>query len=329
MILADKIVKLRKRNGWSQEELANKIDVSRQAVSKWESASAIPSLEKILQLSELFGVTSDYLLKDEIEDEEFVDKTNDLEIKRISIEEANHYIEQRKLASWRIAVATFLCIISPITLFILGAATTIQNVVINDTLAVIIGFIVLFALILCAIPIYIYCGFKNAPYAFLDKSVPFELEYGVRGILREKIKAYRNRYIISNIIASCLCVFSPLPLILVVFTENELILTIMLAVTMLVAGIGVFIFLVVGIQNASMQKLLKEGDYTLEEKRKTTIKEPIGFVYWVIVIAIYLAWSFLTNNWHITWLVFAIGGVIFPALMAICNIFINKNNKDK
>ena len=42
MILADKIVKLRKRNGWSQEELANKIDVSRQAVSKWESASAIP-----------------------------------------------------------------------------------------------------------------------------------------------------------------------------------------------------------------------------------------------------------------------------------------------
>lgn len=329
MILADKIVKLRKRNGWSQEELANKIDVSRQAVSKWESASAIPSLEKILQLSELFGVTSDYLLKDEIEDEEFVDNTNGLEIKRISIEEANHYIEQRKLASWRIAVATFLCIISPITLFILGAATTIQNVVINDTLAVIIGFIVLFALILCAIPIYIYCGFKNAPYAFLDKSVPFELEYGVRGILREKIKAYRNRYIISNIIASCLCVFSPLPLILVVFTENELILTIMLAVTMLVAGIGVFIFLVVGIQNASMQKLLKEGDYTLEEKRKTTIKEPIGFVYWVIVIAIYLAWSFLTNNWHITWLVFAIGGVIFPALMAICNIFINKNNKDK
>ena len=329
MILADKIVKLRKRNGWSQEELANKIDVSRQAVSKWESASAIPSLEKILQLSELFGVTSDYLLKDEIEDEEFVDNTNGLEIKRISIEEANHYIEQRKLASWRIAVATFLCIISPITLFILGAATTIQNVVINDTLAVIIGFIVLFALILCAIPIYIYCGFKNAPYAFLDKSVPFELEYGVRGILCEKIKAYRNRYIISNIIASCLCVFSPLPLILVVFTENELILTIMLAVTMLVAGIGVFIFLVVGIQNASMQKLLKEGDYTLEEKRKTTIKEPIGFVYWVIVIAIYLAWSFLTNNWHITWLVFAIGGVIFPALMAICNIFINKNNKDK
>lgn len=50
MILADKLIKLRKRNGWSQEELANKIDVSRQAVSKWESSSAIPSLEKFYNL---------------------------------------------------------------------------------------------------------------------------------------------------------------------------------------------------------------------------------------------------------------------------------------
>ena len=56
MILADKIVRLRKKNGWSQEELAQKMNVSRQAVSKWESAQTIPELEKILQLGALFGV---------------------------------------------------------------------------------------------------------------------------------------------------------------------------------------------------------------------------------------------------------------------------------
>ena len=50
MILADKIVRLRKKNGWSQEELAQKMNVSRQAVSKWESAQTVPELEKILQL---------------------------------------------------------------------------------------------------------------------------------------------------------------------------------------------------------------------------------------------------------------------------------------
>ena len=66
MILADKIIEERKKNGWSQEELANKLGVSRQAVSKWESAGAIPDLKRILQMSELFGVTTDYLLKDRI-----------------------------------------------------------------------------------------------------------------------------------------------------------------------------------------------------------------------------------------------------------------------
>ncbi|MBQ3258196.1 MAG: helix-turn-helix transcriptional regulator, partial [Oscillospiraceae bacterium] len=109
MILADKIVRLRKKNGWSQEELAEKMNVSRQAVSKWEGAQTIPDLEKILQLGTLFGVTTDYLLKDEIEDEEFSnDDSSDTTVKKITIEEANTYLEQRKRASWRIALATFL-----------------------------------------------------------------------------------------------------------------------------------------------------------------------------------------------------------------------------
>ena len=67
MILADKITELRKRSGWSQEELAGRLGVSRQAVSKWESAASIPDLDKILKLSQLFDVSTDTLLKDEID----------------------------------------------------------------------------------------------------------------------------------------------------------------------------------------------------------------------------------------------------------------------
>ena len=59
MILAEKITALRKKNGWSQEELAMQLNVSRQSVSKWESAASIPDLDRILQLSRLFGVTTD------------------------------------------------------------------------------------------------------------------------------------------------------------------------------------------------------------------------------------------------------------------------------
>lgn len=67
MILADKIIALRKKAGWSQEELAEQLGVSRQAVSKWEGAQSVPDMERILQMSKVFGVTTDYLLKDELE----------------------------------------------------------------------------------------------------------------------------------------------------------------------------------------------------------------------------------------------------------------------
>ena len=67
MIFADKLIQLRKKAGWSQEELAEQMDVTRQSVSKWEGAQAIPDIEKMLRLSRLFGVSMDYLVKDEIE----------------------------------------------------------------------------------------------------------------------------------------------------------------------------------------------------------------------------------------------------------------------
>lgn len=67
MKLSDKILSLRKQNGMSQEELAEKLNVSRQAISRWEVGSAQPDASNVLQLSKLFGVTADYLLNDDYE----------------------------------------------------------------------------------------------------------------------------------------------------------------------------------------------------------------------------------------------------------------------
>ena len=63
MSIADRIQTLRKSKGISQEELADKVGVSRQAVSKWESGQSAPDIEKIILLSGFFGVTTDFLLK--------------------------------------------------------------------------------------------------------------------------------------------------------------------------------------------------------------------------------------------------------------------------
>ena len=67
MKLPDKIIKLRKENGWSQEDLAEKLNVSRQAISRWENGTALPDALNVLQISKLFNVTTDYLLNDDYE----------------------------------------------------------------------------------------------------------------------------------------------------------------------------------------------------------------------------------------------------------------------
>lgn len=65
MKLQEKIIKLRKANGWSQEEFAERMNVSRQAISRWENGTALPDANNILQLSKLFNVTADYLLNED------------------------------------------------------------------------------------------------------------------------------------------------------------------------------------------------------------------------------------------------------------------------
>ena len=78
MRLSDKIVRLRKEKGWSQETLAEKLNVSRQAVSRWEGATAQPDASNILQLSKLFGVTADYLLNDDFESDNDLPKVKEI-----------------------------------------------------------------------------------------------------------------------------------------------------------------------------------------------------------------------------------------------------------
>ena len=67
MNFAEKLLNLRTEYGYSQETLAEKLDVSRQAVSKWESGATLPETDKIITLSNFFGVSTDYLLKDNIQ----------------------------------------------------------------------------------------------------------------------------------------------------------------------------------------------------------------------------------------------------------------------
>ena len=99
----------------------------------------------------------------------------------------------------------------------------------------------------------------------------------------------------------------------------------MLCVTLFIVAIGVTFFIVAGVRWASMQKLLREGEFSDRGKRKNKITEAIGRAYWLIATAVYLGWSFFTNDWHITWIVWPIAGVLFAVLELVCDLVIDKN----
>ena len=326
MILADKIIRLRKKNGWSQEELAEKMNVSRQAVSKWESAQTVPDLEKILQLSGLFGVTTDYLLKDELESEEYTDSAAESGAKRVTLAEANEFIDWRRSAAVRIAVAVFLCIASVTPLLLLAAASEANMLGMTAEFAGAVGMVIFLVTVTVAVVIFVYCGFRNAPYAYLDKEV-FETEYGVKGMVREKQKAYRNAYVRSNMIGVGICVLSPVALFVGAFSGDEFFTVLMLTVTLLAVGVGVIFFITAGVRWASMQKLLREGDFSDREKKRSGLKESVGTIYWLLAVAIYLGWSFATDNWTISWIVWPIAGVLFAAVMQICSLWADREDK--
>ena len=119
MVLAEKIVFLRKRKGWSQEELADKLDISRQSVSKWELGASIPDLDKIIRLSELFDVTTDYLLKDDAREissnvSEVFEEVSEPSARRVSAEEANLFMDLTEKLSGRIAFAVSFRFLFPL-----------------------------------------------------------------------------------------------------------------------------------------------------------------------------------------------------------------------
>lgn len=319
MILADKIIEERKKNGWSQEELANKLGVSRQAVSKWESAGSIPDLQRILQMSELFGVTTDYLLKDEIEEaplNEYVE-TNTI---KVSMEEANQYLDMKHRGSRIVANATSLCILSPVPLIVLGTMTE------DHTL---IGFSLVFLLILVAIAVYLFVnyGLRESHMQHLEKE-SFETEYGVSGMVRERRDKYEPAFIRNIAIGVVLCILSVIPTIMTgVMEADDSICGLSVGLLLIIVSIGVNILIRAGMIKSSYDTLLQEGEYTKEEKHIKKKTDDFSGAYWCLVVVIYLGWSFSTNNWKMTWIIWPVAGILYAAVLGIVKMIVR--NKDE
>lgn len=330
MILAEKIIKLRKQKGWSQEDLALQMGVSRQSVSKWESMSSLPDLDKIIKLGNLFGVSTDYLLKDDMEEDpgyEPDDATsNNLETSKteetfveVTLEEATKYMNLVEKSSKKIAGAVAACILSPVFLILFCGFAETGIIGISEDIAGGIGVAVLLIMIAGAVFIFVSLGIQLDKYEYLEKE-NLNLQYGIAGIVEAKKEAYDVKYKTAIAIGVVLCILSVVPLLIAAgFNFQDQVYVSLVALLLIFISCGVFLFVNVGMVHSCYEKLLEEGEFTRERKTNAKKNSSLSTIYWCIVVAAYLGYSFLTMDWGRSWIIWPIAGVLYAAVITIAN----------
>lgn len=330
MILADKIILLRKKNGWSQEEFAEKMGVSRQSVSKWEGAQSVPELDKILLMARIFGVSTDFLLKDELEEAEYVEeREEDAEGKvcRVSMEEASAYLAMIKETAPKIAFGVALCILSPVTLIFLIGCAEAGKPAVGEGLATGIGLAALILLVAAAVALFVVNGIKLDEYDRWEKEI-LELEYGVAGMVKERQKQEKEPFVFRLAAGITLCVLSPLPLFLsLAFGEEPFIEIVSVCLLLMMVAAGVFLIVAAALKNEAIEKLLQEGDYTKKAKKQDDKLSPLAGIYWCLVTAIYLGISFYFMNWDRSWIIWPVAAVLFAAIWEIAGLVLKSKEK--
>ena len=324
MMLADKLILLRKMSGWSQEELAQRLGVTRQSVSKWEGAQSLPDLDKIVQMSRLFSVSTDYLLKDELEQPEQAKTAPAREsvpaARRVGMQEAQAFLALRKKAAPKMAIATFLCVISPVALIYLSGCAAMRG---YESAAAGAGVSVLLILVAAAVALFLNCGAQNREFAFLQEE-QIELDPDARNMVIERRRASASNSGRMNIAGTLLCILSALPLFFAMASDGtDFGYIVAVCLLLVMAGFGAAVFVYAGTINGAMQQLLEDGDYTRARKAKSRTRGAIAVCYWLVVTAVFLYYTFGPNGNgqpQYSWVIWAIGGVLFGALMAVLKL---------
>ena len=326
MTFSDKLIALRRKAGWSQEELAERLNVSRQSVSKWESAQSMPDIDKIVQLSSLFGVTTDYLLKDGQDDPQPAAAETPSPLPRVTLAQAEDYLTRAQANAPRMALAAALCIVSPIPLLALGAVSERGQLGLNDDLAGGLGLIALLVLVAVAVVLFMQCGAAVREYEFLEKE-PIETEHGVTVLVRERRAAFAPQYDKANITGTVLCILAAVPLFAAMMVGVSFLMSASICLVLVLVACGVYAFVRVGTVHDAMDRLLEDRDFTRGHKAVKGRLNALTAAYWLVVVAIFLWYTFGPNGNgqpQYSWFIWAIAGVVYAACVVAAKAFVRK-----
>ena len=284
MSISENLQILRKSKNMSQEELAEKLNVSRQAVSKWESGSGYPETEKIISICEIFDCSMDELVKGKIADDIKVEK--------------NNYDSVMTSTAKGIAIAVGIIILGT------AAMMTIMGVLNGQEQSHLLGVIAVLVAVVFAVPMLIVFGTKNDN--FIKKNPKVANVY-----TEEEIEKGNSKYTIvlacgiSTILLGVIAMFVLMGL--KVFGEES---TLPVAVLLYFVAIGVTTLIYGGKMKEKFDIETYNKQNTDEAKAESDKVGKVCGVIMLIATAIFLALGFTLKWWHICWVVFPIGGIL-------------------
>ena len=287
MSLSENLQNLRKMKNMSQEELAEKLNVSRQAVSKWESGNGYPETEKIISICEVFDCSMDELVKGKI--------TEDIK------SEKNEYDTVVNKVAKNIALGVFAILIGvTILLTLIGLAPSNEA---EDQYAL-VGVIAILISVVIAVPVFIINGTMEDDFKKRNPKI-------ANIYTQDEVIKNKNKYTkvlaggIGLILMGVVVMMSLMAL--KVFGEESVL---PVAVLMLFIAAGVLLLIYAGkeIDKYDIEKYNREN--TEEYKKRQDLVGKICGTIMLVATIIFLLWGFIGGQWYINWVVYPVGGIL-------------------
>lgn len=292
MSLGENLQFLRKRNNITQEQLAERLDVSRQSVSKWESDTAFPELDKLTQLCDMFNTNLDDILRKDIS--------------RIYVEDKSHYDEHMNLHSKMIALGV------GIILFGIAAMLFLNGIGFSEELAEIVFFI----FIIIAVAIFIVMGMRHSDFEKKNPSIDNFYSEEEIDAFNKKFSIYVTIGVVLILIA-CLITMAADTISSEVYISNSVdieAITMSIFFVLITAAVVLFVYSGIQKEKYNIQNYNLMHDKDSETYKKERLTGTICGCLMMTATIIYLICGFILNKWGMP------SVVVFPTFGIGCGI---------
>ena len=287
MSFGEKLQQLRKEKGLSQEDLAHQLNISRQAVSKWESQNGYPEIEKMILISDLFQVSLDYLMKEDYEEHENETISS---FRLMTQQNIKDYLHFKKSFALGISCSVLLMIIG-LFIAVLCADTSYQSIGVFGFL-IMVGIGVFFIIMTTLL--------KESKFKIEREEIKIAFNYLQN--LQEHYQHF-HKYFTLAIAGGVLLIIVSLACIVLLDETYSQYENILGAQFLLCIGIAVFLFIYFGILKDAYQFLIHNKAYIKAKKKEQQIENIYAFTM-PLAAVLYMIMGFTQNWWHPGWVIF-------------------------